>query len=849
VYKRVFRFLLIVILVFGLAQFAANLISFGPSRASAASDPVIAAAGDIACDPVDGSFNNGNGTSSLCRQLATSDVLVNGGFDAVLALGDNQYECGSSQAFLGSYDLSWGKVKSITHPAAGNHEYQTSGATDCDATNAGAAGYYSYFGAAAGAPGQGYYSFDIGAWHLISLNTQCSQVGGCGTSSPQYLWLQSDLAAHPNQCLLAYWHIPLFSSYPNAAPNSQPFWNLLYSAHADLILNGHSHTYERFGQQNPSGGADPNGIRQIIVGTGGKSHYSITSTAANSEVWNTSTYGVLKLSLHSNSYDWQFMPIAGQTFTDSGSNSCHFTGLVPTYTPTDTSTPASTGTLAQTDTFTSTTTSTGTLAATDTFTLTPTGGVTNTATPTQAPSFTPTASGGNQIVATPAADAYVDSANPANNYGTGTTIRVDASPVVNTYIRFNVSGVSGTVTHASLSLYANSNGTQGIRVYSVTDNTWGEMSLTYNNAPPLGNLLASTGPFAAGTRVTLDLSGYITGNGTYSFAVTDLSSTAISLASRESGANAPQLILSLGSGSSPTPTNTPIPSNTPTITPTFTAATSPTNTPANTDTFTPTSELSITPTNTLTSTYTSSPTSGITITPTNTATGTDNPTATQGSTFTPTNAATGTNTSTNTATRTNTPTPKTANSSTPTNTPTRTNTSTPTPGVSPTPTYTPTSTATSSSQVHTFTPAADAYVDASRPTANFGTGTYIQVDGSPINNGYIKFNVAGLSGTITKVTLRLYANSSASSGIKAIRVADSTWGETTITYNNAPSLGGVLATSAAFSSKTWITLDVTGYITGNGTYSFGIINSSTRAVRLASRESGVNAAQLIIETH
>ena len=134
--------------------------------------------------------------------------------------------------------------------------------------------------------------------------------------------LQSDLAAHPNQCLLAYWHIPLFSSYPNAAPNSQPFWNLLYSAHADLILNGHSHTYERFGQQNPSGGADPNGIRQIIVGTGGKSHYSITSTAANSEVQNTSTYGVLKLSLHSNSYDWQFISVDG-SYSDSGTGKCH----------------------------------------------------------------------------------------------------------------------------------------------------------------------------------------------------------------------------------------------------------------------------------------------------------------------------------------------------------------------------------------------------------------------------------------------------------------------------------------------------------------------------------------------
>jgi hypothetical protein len=210
-----------------------------PSRnievALADSDPVIAAAGDIACDPGNSHFNNGNGDSNACRQKYTSDLLMNTGLAAVLDLGDNQYYCGGYQAFLQSYDLSWGRVKSITHPSVGNHEYLTSGGTDCSITNEGAAGYFNYFGASAGTPGQGYYSFDVGAWHIIALNSNCGDAGGCSTSSPQYQWLQADLAAHTNFCTLAYWHIPLFSSGGRAANNTKTFWQLLYNNNADVI--------------------------------------------------------------------------------------------------------------------------------------------------------------------------------------------------------------------------------------------------------------------------------------------------------------------------------------------------------------------------------------------------------------------------------------------------------------------------------------------------------------------------------------------------------------------------------------------------------------------------------------
>ncbi len=291
---------------------------------SAVTDPLIAAAGDIACDPTNSNFNGGNGTSNVCRQLYTSNIIVNLQPAGVLALGDDQYYCGGYNAFLQSYALSWGRFNSIIHPVPGNHEYLTSGGTGCDSTNAGAAGYFNYYGAAAGTPGQGWYSYDIGAWHLIALNSNCGNVGGCSTSSPQGQWLLSDLAAHPNACTLAYWHIPLWSSGGRAASNMATVMQILYNNNADVVLSGHDHDYERFAPQDYMGNYDPDrGIREFIVGTGGANHTSFSTTAPNSEVRNDTTFGILQLTLHGASYDWQFIPEAGKTFTDSGTGNCH----------------------------------------------------------------------------------------------------------------------------------------------------------------------------------------------------------------------------------------------------------------------------------------------------------------------------------------------------------------------------------------------------------------------------------------------------------------------------------------------------------------------------------------------
>jgi hypothetical protein len=278
----------------------------------------IAAAGDIACPPGKAV------TSQTCQQGSVSDLLVSGDYAAVLALGDVQYYCGSLAAFEQVYAPSWGRVLARTHPVIGNHEYLTSGDVGCSQANAGGAGYFDYFGAAAGTRGEGYYSFDVGAWHLIALNSNCGDVGGCDPATPEGRWLAQDLATHRSRCTLAYWHIPLFSSGGRAARNTQAFWSQLYGAGADVVLTGHDHIYERFAPQRPDGAADAqSGIREFVVGTGGANHTSIAVVAPNSEVRDVTTFGVLELTLSDGSYDWRFRPASGARFTDSGRTACH----------------------------------------------------------------------------------------------------------------------------------------------------------------------------------------------------------------------------------------------------------------------------------------------------------------------------------------------------------------------------------------------------------------------------------------------------------------------------------------------------------------------------------------------
>jgi hypothetical protein len=307
------------------------------------------------------------------------------------------------------------------------------------------------------------------------------------------------------------------------------------------------------------------------------------------------------------------------------------------------------------------------------------------------------------------------------------------------YLRFNVQGLAGTpITQARLLVYANNSSSLGISTKAVADNSWGENTMNYNNAPTLGGSLATSGANISASWVSLDVTSYVKGEGTYSFGITTASSSSLSFPSRESGANAAQLILSFATPT-PTPTATPTSISLPTATPT------------------------------------NGPT----------------PTATARATSTPTAVA---------------------------------------------------------SQSVTFTPVADTYVNAGSTGTNYGSLIALRTDASPDVRSYIRFSISGLGGkSVAKARLLLFANSSLSQGINALAVANNTWGELTTNYTNAPALGNILATSGAIATGSWITLDITAYITGEGTFSLGVNTLSSTAISLASRESGANSPKLIID--
>jgi hypothetical protein len=276
--------------------------------------PVVAAAGDIACRPSDPR------TAVTCHQADTASVIGALAPAAVLPLGDLQYEHGELVNFNAAYRPTWGRFDAIAYPVPGDDGYDPQGA----------GGYFAYFGPRAGDPAGGYYSFDLGAWHIIALNSECAVVS-CDAGQAQERWLRADLAANPRACTLAYWHRPRFTSagQPGQATDTNPFWDDLYAAGADVVLGGNAHNYERFAPQSPgpAHAFDPqHGIREFVVGTGGYSHQPFLSGTdlprPNSEMRNASTFGVLALTLNPTSYSWRFVPEAGASFTDSGSEPC-----------------------------------------------------------------------------------------------------------------------------------------------------------------------------------------------------------------------------------------------------------------------------------------------------------------------------------------------------------------------------------------------------------------------------------------------------------------------------------------------------------------------------------------------
>jgi PKD repeat protein len=522
---------IVVVVVVSLSCWAAAAV------AAQAADPVVMAAGDVACS------NAGLTTPGACSQRYTAGLALAQksspeGLAALIAMGDLQYESGGLSDFQKYFGTSWGQpaLRGVLRPALGNHEYLTSGA----------AGYFDYFssiGVPTGTRGQGWYSFDVGTWHFIALNSSnaCSPVS-CAKGSPQETWLRSDLAATRQPCIAAYWHHPLSS-----APKLKDMWQDLYDAGADFVLDGHIHGYQKPVARNASGAPDPNGPREVVVGTGGKS---------------SGVYGLLKLTLHANSADWRFV---GSGTTDSGTATCHgppqppppvkptasFTsttsGLTAAFTDTSTGAPTAWWWGFDDGTATTTRSPTHTYAKAGTYTVSLVA--INASGATVAQKQVTVTAAGPAAGATLIADTKANAGSPAKSYGSDPTIRVRAG-TYQSYLRFTVTGLSGPVTSAVLRLKAvtqaaKDGGSVFVAARTLNDGTtpWTESNLTWATMPAIGAKLGTVGPVdpaVAGGLVTvvLDPSAFAAGNGTYDLALTSTSTGSAYYASREAGGGA-----------------------------------------------------------------------------------------------------------------------------------------------------------------------------------------------------------------------------------------------------------------------------------------------------------------------
>jgi acid phosphatase type 7 len=325
---------------------AATLVTLTGTRVAAPpaqaaevpASPVILTVGDMACDAQDPKFNGGDGTLANCAANAVSGQMAadSSGYLAVVGLGDYQYDCGDPADYQMSYNPTYGVFDSLMNPVVGNIEYRTGSdvfGQACPTSNSTAQSYFAHFGAAAHQSTNGHYSFDVGSWHLIGLNANCGKknVGGCATNSPQTTWLKNDLAAvdpitHP--CIAAFWHQPLWSGRGKNAPVYQAWWNALYAAHGDVVLNGHIHNYQRFPALDPTGTVDPvNGITEYIAGTGGESLSSHSSTLQPQAAAYAMQFGYLRMTLLPTGWSSQFMMVDSKTGAttsfDPSAGSCH----------------------------------------------------------------------------------------------------------------------------------------------------------------------------------------------------------------------------------------------------------------------------------------------------------------------------------------------------------------------------------------------------------------------------------------------------------------------------------------------------------------------------------------------
>ena len=447
--RRLAGFLVLILLV---------TVEGAPAQPVAAADEaVLVGAGDIA-----------DCTSPGDQATAT---VLDGIPGTVVALGDTAYPNGTAANFRDCYAPTWGRHKTRTRPAVGNHEYKTTGAGP----------YFDYFGAAAGPRGKGWYSYDAGAWHVVVLNSNCTVVA-CGPASAQVTWLKSDLAANAGEHVLAYWHHPRYSSGEHGNDIAvQTFWEVLYAAGAELVLNGHDHDFERFAPQDPWGRPDSAfGMRQFVVGTGGTPVEPKSVSASNSEVF-SATHGVLKLTLRADGYDWAFVPIAGSSFTDGGNGTTH--GAPP--------------------------------ARTRQAFLTTGDSWVDQAHPSRNYGHAPT--------------LVVDGDTGAGKDAHG-------------YLKFKVGALAGTVDRAALRLWVTDATRDGPTV-APTSCTWSPNAITWSNRPAAtGQVVSDMRSAAAGSWTELDLTSFVRGSGSFCVVLRPTSSDGLDVSSNQ-GAHPPHLVV------------------------------------------------------------------------------------------------------------------------------------------------------------------------------------------------------------------------------------------------------------------------------------------------------------------
>jgi hypothetical protein len=748
---------------------------------------------------------SGDGADGGVSASNVSSLISSLNPNLFLYLGD-VYEQGSVAEFYnwyGNQGTNFSQFNSITDPTIGNHEY---------GLHSGGAGYFDYWNNI-----PNYYSYNAGGWHFISLNSNAAHIA-VNVGSAQYTWLQQDLTANANACTIVYYHHPLFNIGPEGSTTAMSdIWALMAQYGVTIVLNGHDHDYQRWQPLDGSGNPSPTGITEFVAGMAGHGLQTIAGSDTRVVYWNDTVptaFGALKLELNPSGAAFSFVNTSGNIL-DSGTIACAKKGP-DTQAP---STPNSLNATAASATqmnlaWQPSSDNTGVQGYTiyrDGNSLATVPGsslayVDNTALPSTTYSYTVDAfdlAGNHSAQSSPAnvttpvmpptltftvgADTYVNASFPDTNYGSATVFRALSSPDLHGLLRFTVQGLAGyPVMHAHLLVYANTNSSAGISALAVADNTWNETSVTYNTAPALGAVLGSSTSYASGTWVSIDVSSYITGEGTYSFGISTPGSTTLSFAAKESGANVAQLVVDLQQPETPTG-----------LTATAASATE--------------VDLSWQPVPDVDG-YTvyrdSVPVASIPATSTAYNDVSVSPSTTYSYSVDSFDVSGNTHSAQSSPVSVTTP-------------------------------------AMPSSL--TFNVSADSYVNATSPDTNYGSATAVRADGSPIINGYLRFTVQGLAGyPVMHAYLLLYANTSSNIGFSVQAVGDNSWDENTITYNNAPPVGALINSSGAYTSGNYVVVDVTPYVTGEGTYSFAITTPGSTTLSFAAKESGANAAELVI---